>query len=524
LRGVESLDELLVGRAMIHRPLPPLAGWPLQAVAGKLSKHVSGETARPVRVLISGAAASGRRTFAAAVSAALGFPLLAIDAADLDADLWRRVYMRAQRGAFLNGYALAWHGETIAKRSWPGSVTPFPLQFVICESVRDAQRQPGLVEFTVELPALAMNERARVWRECAPPAWDRAEVEEVAKRYRVPVGDIVAVCVASPATPAEAGLRVREASRDRLGDLAQLLPCSFAWDDLVLPGHVMDTLRDLVYEAQNRLSFWEQPGAQRLFPLGRGLIAMFSGPSGTGKTMAAQVIAASLGYDLFRIDLSSVVSKYVGETSQNIDRVLRRAADMDAVLFFDEADAMFARRTTEIREALDKFANTDAAHLLQAIESYPGVALLATNQKTSVDQAFLRRIRYMIEFPKPEAAQRLQIWSRVLGELAGQDEAERLHDDLTALARDLETTGAQIKNAVVGAVFISRRLRGETLRDETLRDETLRDETLRGETPRDGTKTGGELSVEHLLLSLERELAKEGRSLSAKERGRIRRS
>jgi len=491
-RGLSCHDELLGAHAAVRPPLPPLAGWPFRPLVETLRAHLTAEFAKPVRVIVTGARGSGRRTFAAAVSAALGFRLFAIDSGEIEDAFWSRAYVRAHRYAFLNRCALAWHGESAARRKWPGSLPAFPLQFVTCETAHDALRHTGILQYTVDLRPLSLAESVRVWNEYAPTAWNRTEVEGIAQRYRVPVGDIASVCAACPESPDEAGQRVREASRSRLSDLAQCLPCSFTWDDLVLPERVLETLRDLVYEAQHRPLFWEQPGAQRLFPLGRGLIGLFSGLSGTGKTMAAQVIAASLGYDLYRIDLSAVVSKYVGETSQNVDRVLRRAADMDVVLFFDEADAMFARRTSEIREAQDKFANTDAAHLLQAIESYPGVALLATNQKNSVDQAFLRRIRYMIEFPKPEMPQRLEIWRRVVGELAGTDTAERLHTDLAAIARDLDSTGAQIKNAVLGALFLSRR-------------------------------TGSELAVEHLLLGLERELAKEGRNLSAKERERMRR-
>ena len=180
-----------------------------------------------------------------------------------------------------------------------------------------------------------------------------------------------------------------------------MLECPFAWDDLVVPDVLRETLKDIVFEAQTRGAFWEEENSRRMFPQGRGLMALLSGPPGTGKTMAAQVIAASLQHDLFRIDLSSVISKYVGETSQNLERILSRAADMDAVLLFDEADAMFSKRVTEVRDAQDKFANTDAAYLLQAIESFPGIAILATNQKNNIDPAFIRRLRFVIDFDKP---------------------------------------------------------------------------------------------------------------------------
>jgi SpoVK/Ycf46/Vps4 family AAA+-type ATPase len=163
---------------------------------------------------------------------------------------------------------------------------------------------------------------------------------------------------------------------------------------------------------------------------------------------------------------------------------------MDAVLLFDEADGLFGKRAAEVKEAQDKFANTESAHLLQAIEAYPGIALLASNQKGSIDTAFLRRIRFLIEFSKPDAAQRLAIWRRVTRALAGAEAATVLDGGLAKLAANVEATGAQIKSAVLGAIFIARR-------------------------------TEAPPAMPHLLRSLERELAKEGRSLSAKERERV---
>ncbi len=186
-----------------------------------------------------------------------------------------------------------------------------------------------------------------------------------------------------------------------------------------------------------------------------------------------------------------MVSKYVGETSQNLEKILSRAARMDAVLLFDEADALFSKRATEVRDAQDRFANTDAAYLLQAIETYPGIAVLATNQKASIDPAFLRRLRYVMEFSKPTAAQRLEIWKRVLGELAGEERTSALSASLVMLSQNIETTGAQIKNAVLGAIFVARR-------------------------------AGVELGMPQLLRALDRELAKEGRTIGTKDRERMR--
>jgi SpoVK/Ycf46/Vps4 family AAA+-type ATPase len=257
---------------------------------------------------------------------------------------------------------------------------------------------------------------------------------------------------------------------------------SFTWDDLVLPEHIKKGLEDFTFEATERIHFWEQPTAQRLFPQGKSLIALFTGSPGTGKTMAAQVIASALKLDLFRIDLSTMVSKYIGETSKNIEQILSRAKQMDVVLFFDEADSLFGKRT-EVKDAHDRYANTDTNYLLQAIEEYPGIIILASNKKSNIDSAFTRRFRYIFEFPKPDAQQRLQLWRSIVNELAGKKTTAELDDDLVKLSGLLEITGAQIKLSVLSALFMGRK-------DKT------------------------DIKLAHLLKGTERELIKEGKSIS----------
>jgi SpoVK/Ycf46/Vps4 family AAA+-type ATPase len=267
--------------------------------------------------------------------------------------------------------------------------------------------------------------------------------------------------------------------------------------DLVVQRQVSEVLRDFIYEAEERSALWAKDNIRRLFPQGRSLMALLSGPSGTGKTMSAQVIAAELGLDLFRIDLAAVVSKYVGETSRNLQRILSRARHMDVVLLFDEADALLGRRT-EIKDAHDRFANTDTNYLLQALESdYQGIALLSTNRKENIDDAFLRRVRYLIEFPKPDAGQRLILWRKFIAELAGietlsdtNNESQSLHDGLQIIAGGIELTGAQIKYAVLAALFAARRDRQF-------------------------------LQLRHLLRGVDRELMKTGRVLTERERERL---
>jgi hypothetical protein len=486
----DTLHEALVGIATLQAPRTPPASWPVVATVETLRRRL--RAGDRTRVVVSGARGAGRRTFAAVAGAELGLPVLVVEADQVDDAHWRRVHLAAQRHAFLERCALAWVGESIAHRLWPATGAVFPLQFAIVDSGQHPAPVPGVIDHRVRLTPLTVTERSELWRQYVPAAgeWTAAEREALAERYRVHVGDIAAVAHDRVTTFEETTGRLREAARGRLGTLAQFLPCGFTWDDLVVAPALRTALEDIVHEAQHRGSFWERPQARRLFPQGQGLLALFSGPPGTGKTMAAQVLAGALGYDLFRVDLAAVVSKWVGETSQNFDRILTRAADMHAIVLFDECDAVFSKRTAEIRDAQDKFANTDAAFLLQAIETYSGVALLATNQKGNVDPAFIRRLRYMLEFTRPDAAQRLEIWRRAVTALADAARAGDLGDGLALLAEAVEATGAQIKYATLTAVFAAHR-------------------------------DGAPLGLVHLVRGLERELAKEGRTLSARDRQRI---
>ncbi len=416
----------------------------------------------------------------------MGLPLLAIDADAIPEPEWEMAYRLAQRHALLDHWSLAWYGDCLPLRHWPNSPSASAIQFAVLLPEQICPAPPESTSLAVCLPPLTVEEQRRLWKRSLPAAtWQEKDLNLLATRYRATPGEIAAVARCQPVSVEEAAELLRQNQRDRLGKLAQRLDCPFSWDDLVVSDILREALEDFVFEARDRALFWEQPKARRLFPQGRGLAGLFSGPPGTGKTMAAQVITASLGLDLFRIDLSSVISKYVGETSQNLERILSRAAYMDIVLLFDEADALFGKRT-EIRDAHDRFANTDTNYLLQAIENYTGIVLLATNKKSNMDPAFLRRLRYVLEFSPPDESQRLRIWRQVITELAGTDAAGRLDKNVRVLAREVITTGAQIKFSILAALFIARR----------------------EQQP---------LGIRHLLRGLQRELLKEGRSLSERE-------
>jgi hypothetical protein len=242
----------------------------------------------------------------------------------------------------------------------------------------------------------------------------------------------------------------REQCSQRLGALARRVTSGFGWKDLILPAAQFGQLRELETAIRNASGVLQDWNFQSRLPYGRGITALFSGPSGTGKTMAAGILAAELGLDLYAVDLSRVVSKYIGETEKNLDRIFAQAEDADAMLFFDEADALFGKRSA-IKDAHDRYANIEIAYLLQKMEERLGVTILATNLKTNMDEAFLRRIRFAVEFPLPDYAQRREIWrSSLPKEICLADDV-----DLTLLARRLRVSGGSIMSMCLGAASLA---------------------------------------------------------------------
>jgi SpoVK/Ycf46/Vps4 family AAA+-type ATPase len=222
------------------------------------------------------------------------------------------------------------------------------------------------------------------------------------------------------------------------------------WDDLVLPADAAGRLRELVQRARHRdrvLGEWRlRSGGGR----GRGVVALFAGESGTGKTMTAEVLAADLGLDLYVVELSAVVDKYVGETEKNLERVFTEADRMDAVLLFDEADAVFGKRS-DVKDARDRYANLESAYLLQRLESFGGIAVLTTNLRANIDDAFTRRLDVVIDFPFPDRELRRLLWERCLAPPVpvGDDV------DLDRCAREFELAGGAIRSAAITAGYLA---------------------------------------------------------------------
>jgi hypothetical protein len=341
-----------------------------------------------------------------------------------------------------------------------------PLLFVVLEGT-ESFRYDATSRYVFPFPG--PERRAAYWRFYATRAgFDLGEEAEVlAYDYRL-CGDDVAAIVAEEAERAgrtggggKPDFRAR--CRDYSGRIVSrhLSPVrvGFRFADIVLPPKSGEQLSDIMACVRNRRTVLEDWGFAAKLSLGVGVSALFSGPSGTGKTMAAGIIANELEHPLFRVDLASVVSKYIGETEKNLKQVFEAAQGTNAVLFFDEADALFGKRT-EVKDAHDRYANIEVSFLLQQMEEYAGLAILATNKKDDLDEAFLRRLQFVVEFPFPNAALRQAIWRKVFPTAVPLSEDV----DFGALANKYELAGGNIKNAALLSAYLAAEQRAAVSR------------------------------------------------------------
>jgi hypothetical protein len=394
----------------------------------------------------------------AILATALGRPLLLVDATDAgDLELMRDATVRAlleERQICFDGLddlepdkhlriqrAFAARGERV----------------LICAA--SAQAVVTLGEATaivVEAPQASFAERQSAWMS----ATGSDEIEDVAAKFRLSIGQIgdaadvakLSAATRGETTPTRADLDLgaRRASSTRLAELASRLDAPFGWGDLVLAERQLDILHSISAYLRHRDLVLSEWGYEKTVARTQGIKVLFAGESGTGKTMAGQVLARDLGLDLFRLDLATVVSKYIGETEKNLDRVFGAAEGSNAILFFDEADALFGKRS-EVRDAHDRYANIEVAYLLQKMEGYPGAVILATNFRQNMDDAFLRRLDVVVDFPFPEPEDRERIWDLLL-----PDPAPKAADiDTHFLAERFRLSGGSIRNCSLAGAFMA---------------------------------------------------------------------
>ncbi len=255
----------------------------------------------------------------------------------------------------------------------------------------------------------------------------------------------------------------RISSMHHLADLAKKMEARYTLSDLILPEQQAEEIDALIAMARNRSRVLEDWGVGKKLVSGRGISALFTGLPGTGKTLSAQVIAGELGLELYRVDLSTIISKYIGETEKNLERIFTEAQNSNVILFFDEADSLFGRRS-EVSDSHDRYANIEVGYLLQRIETYDGIVLMATNLGSNLDEAFARRIHFIINFPFPDEETRLRLWQLLVPDNIAKDP----DIDLRPLAYSYKIAGGSIRNAVVWAIYSSARKNRPLSREDLL--------------------------------------------------------
>jgi AAA+ superfamily predicted ATPase len=435
---------------------------------------------RPVRIVVRGRAGQGRTSLLAALAAHAGRPLALIDAErlpgdDLAASLRRELVRASLRGAIPCVSGLEGHRDRDAQ---PGELARLravlaafaePIAFR-AEATGELPLEPGFLSVT--LPTLSETERLDHWREAAARAGLGASgLESLARRLRVGPGTIERVVaeVAASEQPGDDATTVLEAAaRQRiasgLGAVATRVERLARIEQVALPPETLDSIHELIARARHRRIVLEGWGFGELVTSSRGLTALFSGPPGTGKTMVAGAIARELGLDLFRVDLARVTSKWIGETEKNLGRIFDAAEDGQAVILFDEADSLFARRTA-VKSSIDRHSNMEVNYLLQRLDSFEGIAILTTNQASAIDGAFRRRLSLRLAFPFPDEDTRLDLWRAHL------PEATPTHGDLdlATLARKFPMTGGYIRNSILRAAFLAAAEEQPLTREHLLR-------------------------------------------------------
>ena len=460
LAGEDDPDTRLLP---LRIALPPSPCPPRQLAAAETLAEMMRTSRRPVAVLL-GPPRCGCAAVATAAAAQLGLRVVGLSPSGLpeQGPAQLEVLALLAREAALRGEALLLEAAKPETRAVAIALLhglEAPLFVLSTEPLPEAAGLPVL-----RPPPLQLADRAALWRQALGAGAERlgAACERLADQYPLAPSAIAAIAAATQADETALWAACREAAGDGMGLLAERTAPRFGWDDIVLPAAVQEDLRAIAAQVRDRALVYGRGGFARRMPGGLGVAALFAGPSGTGKTLAAEVVAGELGLDLCRIDLSGVVSKYIGETERNLRAVFDAAECGGVALFFDEADALFGQRS-EVRDSHDRYANLEVSYLLQRMERFSGLAILATNMKAHLDAAFLRRLRHVVDFPFPDTVQRRVLWQR---SFPPETETEGL--DYDALAR-LEIAGGNIAVIAVNAAFLAAAERGPVRMAHVLR-------------------------------------------------------
>ncbi|HME22858.1 MAG TPA: ATP-binding protein [Acetobacteraceae bacterium] len=458
LAGVESSDERLDG---LIAAMPP-AYWqsPPSWIADAAAFAARALAAPGSRVLLTGRSAGDRAVAAAEALRRNGLRPYVLQAADIPVATFERTALARQwsREARLVEAGLCVQlADAAETRPLLGLLAQIDVP-VLVES--DENVVPaGLAAVRVAVPSPSAAERRAIWADSIGPLAARINgaLDAVADQFNLDTSAIYSVSASLALQDAEtdddglgrAAWRIGRAhARRSLEQLARRIEPKADWDSLVLPEAQTRTLRQIAMHVRNRITVLERWGFAARYSRGLGVTALFSGASGTGKTMAAEVLAHTLDLDLFQIDLAGLVSKYIGETEKNLRRVFDAAEDSGAILLFDEADALFGKRS-EVKDSHDRYANLEVSYLLQRMEAYRGLAILTTNMRHAIDPAFLRRLRFLVEFPFPDVAERARIWQRVLPAATPQANLDPIR-----LAQ-LGVAGGVIRNIAMHAAFLA---------------------------------------------------------------------
>lgn len=447
LAGLNHLDQRL---QPLLSPLPP-PGLMCRAhaeVSSYACSHLQRDGGRPRAILLSGDDPQGQQDVAADIARRLGVALYCLRAVDIPTTAHEQAALATlwQREAVLLGSALLIELRDDESKTLECFVERLGGLLII------ASRAPIALDgeaFIVERPDVP--EQRRLWREALGQRGDELAptLDSLAGQYRLGARRIASIAARLGAELDLAELhRACRADAPSMSELAQRIDAQADWDDLVLPEAQRRILQQIAVHTQHRLTVHHDWGFAEKSSRGLGIATLFWGDSGTGKTLAAEVLANTLGLVLYRIDLSAVVSKYIGETEKNLRRVFDSAEELGAILLFDEADALFGKRS-EVKDSHDRYANIEVSYLLQRMESYRGLAILTTNHKAALDSAFARRLRFVVHFPFPDQVQREALWH---GVFPAATPLEPL--DYRKLA-NLSVPGGTIRNIALGAAFLA---------------------------------------------------------------------